>query len=189
MSEAPFLALRGAALVRGGRLLFERLDLALGPGDAALVTGPNGAGKSSLLRLAAGLLRPAAGEVVRTVPAAFADEKLALDPKQTLRRAIAFWAGLDRVHAMDGVAAIGLQSLLDVPVRMLSTGQRKRAVLARAIGAGVKLWLFDEPASGLDGQGLELLAEILAAHRDAGGAILAASHQPLGLDGARVIAL
>ena len=174
---------------RGGRILFEGLSLALGPGEAALVTGPNGVGKSSLIRLAAGLLRPASGEVVRAGTAAFADEKLALDPKQTLRRAMAFWAGLDRTDPIQGIAAMQLRTLLDVPVRMLSAGQRKRAVLARAIGAGSRLWLFDEPANGLDSEGVQRLAEVIAAHREGGGAILAASHQPLGLDGARVIGL
>ena len=56
MSAAPALVLRGVACRRGGRMLFEGLDLELAPGGAALVTGPNGAGKSSLIRVAAGLL-------------------------------------------------------------------------------------------------------------------------------------
>src|SRR4051812_24688095 len=57
------LGFRGVACERGGRLLFEGLSFALGPGEAALVTGPNGAGKSSLVRVATGLLAPAAGAV------------------------------------------------------------------------------------------------------------------------------
>ena len=62
---APLLALDDLACLRGGRLLFEGLSLRLGPGDAAIVGGPNGSGKSSLLRIVAGLLRPAAGKIVR----------------------------------------------------------------------------------------------------------------------------
>jgi heme exporter protein A len=177
-------------LIRGGRLLIQGLDLALAGGEAALVTGPNGAGKSSLLRLAAGLLRPAAGEVERAPgPVAFADEALALDPKPTLARALGFWARLDRTSAAEAMAAMGIAHLAEVPVRMLSTGQRKRAVLARAMASGARLWLLDEPANGLDGDGLERLAAAMATHRAGGGAILAASHQPLGLDGARRVAL
>lgn len=181
MSEA-LLELRGVALVRGGRRLFEGLSLALRPGEAALVTGPNGSGKSSLLRLAAGLLTAAAGEVVRA-DAGFADEGLALDPRQPLARALAFW------DAAGGMAAMGLDRLAEMPVRMLSTGQRKRAVLARVIASGAPLWLLDEPGNGLDAEGLERLAAAMAAHRAQGGAILAASHQPLGLEGAKALAL
>jgi len=68
----------GLALVRGQRLLFEALDLSLEPGEALHVAGPNGAGKSSLIRLVAGLLKPAAGRIERA-DAALADEGLALD--------------------------------------------------------------------------------------------------------------
>ncbi|MYE01282.1 MAG: ATP-binding cassette domain-containing protein, partial [Alphaproteobacteria bacterium] len=60
------LEARGLACERGGRLLFRDLDLALAPGEAALVTGPNGAGKSSLLRVLAGLLPASAGAVAWT---------------------------------------------------------------------------------------------------------------------------
>ncbi|HLL31695.1 MAG TPA: ATP-binding cassette domain-containing protein, partial [Allosphingosinicella sp.] len=78
------LELRAVACDRGGRRLFEGLDLVLEPGGAALVAGPNGAGKSSLIRLAAGLLSAAAGMIGRDGLAALADEDLALDPKLSL---------------------------------------------------------------------------------------------------------
>jgi len=183
------LRMEGVACIRGGRLLFEGMDLALGPGEAVLVSGQNGAGKSSLIRLAAGLLRPAAGQVERTADAALADEALALDQRLPLVRALGFWARLDGGDAGAGMAAMGLVHLADVPVHMLSTGQRKRASLARVAASGAKLWLLDEPANGLDSEGAECLAAAIAAHRAAGGAVLAASHQPLSLPGAREIAL
>jgi heme exporter protein A len=170
------------ACVRGGRLLFEGLDLTLNPGEAALVRGPNGAGKSSLIRLAAGLLRASAGIVAREGEAALSDESLALDPKRPLARALAFWAGLDGGDAAAGIEAMGLAGLAEVPVRMLSTGQRKRAALARVIASGAPLWLLDEPANGLDTDGEARLAEAMARHLGGGGAILAASHQHLPLD-------
>jgi len=173
---------------RGGRILFERLSLVLQPGEAALVTGPNGAGKSSLLRIAAGLLAPAAG-TVEAAPAALADDHAALDERQKLGRALDFWARLDSASAAGGIEAMGLVHLVDVPVRMLSTGQRKRAVLARVAASRAPLWLLDEPANGLDAEGQERLAAAMERHRSAGGAILAASHQPLGLDGAQALTL
>jgi heme exporter protein A len=181
---SDLLALEGVACVRGGRLLFEGLSLTLAPGEAALARGPNGAGKSSLLRLAAGLLHPAAGSVARA-DAALADEHLALDERQRLGDALGFWASDNQ----PGIAAMGLEALSDVPVRMLSTGQRKRAALARMVASKAPLWLLDEPANGLDADGLARLEAAMAAHRTAGGAILAASHQPLALDGARIVTL
>jgi heme exporter protein A len=183
------LALRQVGCVRGGRLLFEGLDLALAPGEAAVVTGPNGAGKSSLLRIAAGLLPASMGEVSRSGQTALADDRPALDDKMSLGRALCFWARLDRARETVGMDAMDLMPLAKLPVRMLSTGQRKRAMLARVIASGASLWLLDEPANGLDAEGLERLAAAMARHRATGGAILAASHQELGLEQAKRVAL
>ena len=165
----------GLALLRGGRLLFEGLDLALTPGEALHVTGVNGSGKSSLLRVVSGLLRPSAGRIERA-DAALADEALALDPELTLRRAIAFWNGPRLNEAM---LAYGLDTLAAVPVRYLSTGQAKRARLARVMASGAPLWLLDEPLNGLDREGVAALDRVVAAHRTAGGAVVAASHGSL----------
>ncbi|MEA3063452.1 MAG: heme exporter protein [Sphingomonadales bacterium] len=182
MSAAPLLRLEGVACRRGGRLLFEDLDLALGPGATAFVSGPNGAGKSSLIRVAAGLLAATAGIVERRDRVALADEFLALDTKLSLARALAFWARLDGGDAGRGMAAMGLEGLAEVPVRMLSTGQRRRAVIARVVASAAPLWLLDEPANGLDAEGQARFAMAAAAHLAGGGAILAASHQPIGLE-------
>ena len=182
------LALDSIACRRGGRLLFEGLSLVLGPGEAAIVTGPNGAGKSSLLRVAAGLLRPASGNVEREA-AALVDEHDSLDERLGLRDALGFWAGMDGVSAIPGMEAMGIAHLAQVPVRMLSTGQRKRAALARMLACNAPLWLLDEPATGLDEEGQERLAKGMAAHRIRGGAILAATHQPLVLPDAGTVAL
>ena len=182
------LKLDDVACIRGGRLLFEGLGLKLDGGAAAVVIGPNGAGKSSLLRIAAGLLHPAAGKVERAA-AALADEGLALDPKLTLGEALGFWAAIDGRRAEAGMEAMDLMPLAKVPVRMLSTGQRKRAALARVIASAAPLWLLDEPANGIDEAGQSRLASVMAEHRRTGGAILAASHQPLGLEDAQTVTL
>ena len=179
----PLLKFEAVTLRRGGRLLFEGLDLKLGPGEALHLTGPNGSGKSSLIRLAAGLLRAEAGRVDRTA-LALSDDALALDREQPLHRALRFWGEAERLDpAMD---ALGLTGLGDVPVRLLSSGQAKRATLARVAASGTPLWLLDEPLNGLDGDGVERLDALVAGHRASGGAVLAASHSPIGGDWARL---
>lgn len=180
------LAFADIGCVRGGRTLFTDVRFTLGPGDAALVTGPNGVGKSSLLRIAAGLLTPATGTVRRDGRAALLAETHALDPELPLARALAFWVG-DRAEA--AMAMVGLADLAGVPVRILSTGQRRRAGLARVIGSEATIWLLDEPANGLDAAGIEQLAAATAAHRDAGGIVVMATHQPLTLPGALPVRL
>ncbi len=182
------LRLDGIACRRGGRLLFEGLSLTLASGEAAVATGPNGVGKSSLLRLVAGLLEPVAG-TVEAAPVALADDRLALDERRSLNDALTFWASLDGRGPRMAILAMGMGHLIDAPVRILSTGQRKRAAIARVIASGAPLWLLDEPANGLDSEGQERLAAAMAEHRAAGGAILAATHQPLGLDDAKTVAL
>ena len=172
---SPHLKGEGLALVRGGRLLFEGIELELGAGNALHVSGPNGSGKSSLIRMVAGLLRPSAGRIERA-DAALSDNLLALDRELTLSRALAFWKGPKLAEA---VRAFALEGLAHVPVRLLSTGQAKRAQLARVMASGAPLWLLDEPQNGLDRKGLAELDAAIAGHRAQGGAILAASHSPL----------
>ena len=174
------------ACVRGGRLLFDDLDLAVAAGEAVHVTGPNGCGKSSLLRLAAGLLEPAGGTIERSAAVALADDALALDRERPLGDALGWWARLGGRQAALGT--FGLAALAPVPVRYLSTGQQRRARLARVAASGAPLWLLDEPLNGLDRDGVSLVEQAIAEHRAGGGGVLAASHVALG-EGWRTVAL
>lgn len=171
----PHLRFDDVTCRRGGRLLFEGVSLALGPGEALHLTGPNGSGKSTLIRLAAGLLRAESGRVERD-ELALADDNRALDRELPLRRALGFWGGA----VDDAMDALDLTRLAQVPVRLLSTGQAKRATLARVAASGAPLWLLDEPLNGLDRDGVARLDALIAAHLARGGAVLAASHGPLG---------
>lgn len=156
------------------------------------ITGANGIGKSSLIRIAAGLMRPYAGAVIRDGSVGLMDEKPALDPETPLGHALAFWSGLDAVRLpvhTHYAERVGLHDLLDVPVRYLSTGQRKRAALARLQCQQADIWLLDEPLNGLDREGVALVEEVLAEHLADGGIALIASHQPIAIPGGRVMAL
>lgn len=186
------LTLENIACVRGSRLLFKGLSAMLGPGDALLLRGPNGVGKSSLLRMIAGLLEPYDGRIVREGRLVLADEASALDPRQPLGKALAFWAALDGSDAdtvHEAMGAMRIVHLADVPVRMLSTGQKKRATLARVIASAADIWLLDEPGNGLDKESLTLLDAAMAVHRIRGGLVVAASHQPIGLADAETLSI
>ena len=178
----PLLRFDRVSCVRGGRLLFSELSLAVGPGEALHVAGPNGSGKSSLLRVAAGLLAPSGGSVERVRPA-LADGSPALDSELPLQRALSFWIA-DAAHA--AMQALGLSELARLPVRHLSAGQAKRASLARVAGSGASLWLLDEPLNGLDTASVGLVEALIANHRARGGAVVAASHGALAGDWARL---
>ena len=177
--QACRLAVTNCSCKRGERLLFRGVSLALEPGEALHVAGANGIGKSSLLRIMAGLLRPFTGSVERMGAVGLMDERSALSPTLPLREALAFWAGLDGAPdvalAMD---TLDLAPLADVPVRYLSTGQRKRAALARLIGQRAPIWLLDEPLSGLDEASREMVDTLLRDHLAVGGIAAVASHQP-----------
>ena len=167
---------------RGDRVLFRGLSLRLNAGEALHVTGSNGIGKSSMLRIVAGLAPAFAGTVEVAGPVGLLDERPALDPALPLGRALGFWQRLDRATG-NQLKRLGLSELLDVPVRYLSTGQKKRAALARLIGQDALVWLLDEPLNGLDGHAVELMETLTAEHCAAGGIAMIASHQPFQLPG------
>lgn len=187
MQEA-FIAVRELACRRGDRLLFRNLSLAVNAGEALQVAGSNGIGKSSLLRIVARLAPAFAGSVETGGAIGLVDERPALDPHLPLGKALGFWERIDGA-ADSALARLGLADLLDVPVRYLSTGQKKRAALSRLLGQRAPVWLLDEPLNGLDGHAVALTEALAAEHCAAGGIALIASHQPFTLPGMRRLAL
>ena len=184
--QACRIAALDLACRRGDRVLFRGLSFGLAAGDALHLAGPNGVGKSSLIRILAGLLRAYAGTVTREGGLALADERPALDGHLPLGRALDQWRKFDHADAATlatAIATLGLGDLLDVPVRYLSTGQRKRAALARTLLAGAPVWLLDEPLNGLDTATTSAVERLVAAHIAQGGIAVIASHQPFALAG------
>jgi heme exporter protein A len=160
-------------------MLFRGLSFELKQGEALQVAGPNGTGKSSLLRIVAGLLRPFEGTVEKTCDVALLDDKLALDEHLPLGEAFAFWSRIDRGgYGPGNLGGLGLETLTDVPVRFLSTGQRKRAAILLSNTRTAGLWLLDEPLNGLDAQAAAALQDYVAQYLADGGMALIASHQP-----------
>ena len=186
------------ACFRGGRLVFESLNFTLDRGAALLVTGPNGSGKSSLLRVMAGLLRPAAGQLlwggqsVAEAPEAYRTEMRylghlnAIKPVLTVAEnlSLANSGALPQAAAPEALARFDLAHLAELPARLLSSGQQRRLALARLLLTPAGLWLLDEPTVGLDRASLERLDQAIAQHRQDGGMIAVASHTELALPGA-----
>ena len=200
MTQLQFqrFALTTEALVcrRGGRAIFDGVGFRLENGEAIALTGRNGAGKSSLIAMLCGRLRPEAGviklEGLGELPLAEAAHlvghrdglKTALTAAENLRFAqeLLGQPGLDPAEAL---ATVGLPHAGSLPVGYLSAGQRRRVALARLLVASRPIWLLDEPMAALDTGSQAMLSQLMQGHRAAGGAILAATHGPLGLDGAR----
>jgi heme exporter protein A len=190
---------RGLVCRRGERLIFRGLDFALEPGGVLLLRGPNGSGKSSLLRLMAGLLRPAEGSLTWDAQPVGAEPELhrrrlaflghldAVKGALSVVENLSFWCGAGSVAP--ALAALGLAPLADLPARLLSAGQRRRLALARVLGRGVPLWLLDEPTNGLDAESEGLFAEALAGHRARGGMAAIALHGGKAPPEARALAL
>ncbi|MES2860322.1 MAG: heme ABC exporter ATP-binding protein CcmA [Pseudomonadota bacterium] len=190
------LTLTDLTLTRGERTLFSRLSFAVSAGEAVSLTGANGAGKTSLLRAIAGFIRPEAGDI------AFGDaDDQSIEPEQarahevhllghldglkgarTARDELMFqsrWLGHSHHGIDEAIRTLGLTPLLDLEVRKLSAGQRRRLAMARLIGSPRALWLLDEPMSPLDARWRQEVGAIMSRHLDRGGLILAAVHDPL----------
>ncbi|MFQ5533688.1 MAG: heme ABC exporter ATP-binding protein CcmA [Sphingomonadales bacterium] len=192
------------ACVRGERLVFEGLGFRLAPGAALVVRGPNGSGKSSLLRLVAGLIKPAAGALrwngapVDDEPEAYRAQLCyvghldAVKPVFTVEENLTLWtalSGADPARAESALAAFGLASLATLPARFLSAGQKRRLNLARIAASPAKLWLLDEPTVSLDHDAVGALISLIADHRRAGGMVMVSTHVDLALSGAGEVRL
>lgn len=201
--SAALLSVHDLACARGDRLLFKDMNFSLGAGQLLLVQGGNGQGKTSLLRLLTGLSRPEAGEVrwrdapIQRQRDAYHAEMMYLghangvkddlNPVENLRFAEGLQGRVfDAAKAVALLERLGLSRCLDLPCRVLSFGQRRRVALAALLLAGARLWILDEPLTGLDVHAVALMEGLIREHLAAGGLVVATTHQALNLEGVRV---
>jgi heme exporter protein A len=189
------------ACFRGGRQVFSGVSFTVSVGEALLITGPNGAGKSTLLRLIAGLLRPSSGtlvldgadpELTLAEQAHYLGHQDALKPALSVLENLDFWVRFLGGRATDlatALADVGLGGIAALPAGYLSAGQRRRLSIARLIAVKRPLWLLDEPTTALDVTAQAMLAELMRAHLQSGGLIVAAVHGPIGLENAAELRL
>ena len=189
------LTVRGLGCQRGGRVLFSGLDLDLAPGDLVTLTGANGSGKSTLMRMLSGLSPVEEGNIAFSgggeQDAAhtflhYHGHREGLRDALTAHENLVFATTLLGGRAEDAGPALermGARRLANLPVRVLSAGQRRRVALARLLAAPRPLWLLDEPLAALDVAGQALVAELVGEHVAAGGSALVATHQPMNITG------
>ncbi|MBI1981137.1 MAG: heme ABC exporter ATP-binding protein CcmA [Methylocystis sp.] len=199
------LCVENLSVSRGGRLILDRLSFSVSSGQALVVSGPNGAGKSTLLRALAGLLPHMAGSIALAggpsdveLPqqAHYLAHSDGLKSALTVEENLDFWSRYlgqepdPRNRSVDAaLAVVGLCRIAGAPVGALSAGQKRRVALARLLVAFRPLWLLDEPLTALDRASREKFAAAMRDHCAEGGLIVAATHEPLGLDEASTLAL
>jgi heme exporter protein A len=186
------IRLENAAILRGSRLVLKGFSFAAERGEIIWIRGANGSGKSTLFRALSGLLPLAAGTMTIDGTLALTDEAVALDPDRSLEDGLRFWAKLDGTSPKQfeaALEALDLIPLAELPVRLLSAGQKRRGALARMIASGAKIWLLDEPYNGLDQANVVRLDDALQRHAAAGGIALVASHIAPTVNVARSITL
>jgi heme exporter protein A len=202
-SKVTDLAAANLAARRGEDLIFEGVSFHLRSGEALVLAGKNGSGKSTLLRVVAGLLRPETGTVTVTDSEGrteshvgevshYLGHRNAMKSELTVAENLGFWRDFlgsgnnaATLSIEEAAEAVGLAGITHLPFGYLSAGQQRRFGFAKLLVAYRPIWILDEPTAALDTSADRLFADLIDAHRQGGGIVLAATHQPLGLTDAR----
>ena len=160
--------------------VFEPVSFKLEERGLLLVTGANGCGKTTLIRVLAGILHPTSGQFTQhTDSMAYVGHYLGIKDDLSVLENLRFmrdFLGTSSRNCSEVIEQVGLGRVSEQLARTLSAGQRKRCALARLLLCHSELWLLDEPYSNLDQEGVDLVDRMLAAHLEAGGACVLATH-------------
>lgn len=184
--NSPSILLSAVALSvgRGDRRLLSDLNFRVDAGDVLHLRGRNGAGKSSLIEVLVGLRAAQSGVLQRPSAAQlhWIGHRNALNADLNVVENLSSWCALHGLSASAIPAAlerVGLSRLRFRSTRTLSAGQKRRAALARLLLDRRPLWVLDEPLSGLDAEGVQMLGQLMNEHVATDGAIVVTSHQSL----------
>lgn len=201
------LTVENLAARRGEELIFLNISFTLEQGQALVLTGRNGSGKSTLLRVLAGLLRAESGIVtIESEPGGeprplreashYLGHRNAMKHELSVAENLDFWQrflgdfGSRKGMAIDDAAyAVGLGGIAHLPFGYLSAGQQRRFAMAKLLVAHRPVWLLDEPTAALDSAADTMFAGLVKDHLAQGGMAIAATHQPLGLEGAQQLVM
>ena len=200
-SSANFftLSVKNLAVVRGQRILFDKLNFELKNGTVVYLQGANGAGKTSLLRTLCGLSQPHAGSInwnsenIKTLAEEYSKYVLYIGHLPGIKEDLTAVENLQFSLALLGtevassqvtevLSMLGLAKGLNLPTRMLSQGQKRRVVLARLWLQQLPLWILDEPFTALDAAATDLLKQKIESFAKAGGMVVMTSHQDFSLN-------
>ncbi|MBK6639530.1 MAG: cytochrome c biogenesis heme-transporting ATPase CcmA [Rhodocyclaceae bacterium] len=189
---------------RGERLLFSNVSFSLNPGEWLHVQGSNGAGKTSLLRQLVGLAPREAGQILwqghPIHSPQFRNDILYLGHHAAVKEDLTPWENLHLASMLDGGSSdlpatlkalqrLGLRGRENLPVRVLSAGQKRRVLLTRLLIRPAKLWVLDEAFNALDVSAVALLGGLIAEHLGGGGMAVLTSHQALPVPGGKTLTL
>ncbi|MCB1868893.1 MAG: cytochrome c biogenesis heme-transporting ATPase CcmA [Gammaproteobacteria bacterium] len=188
----------GLECVRGDRRLITGLSFTLQQGELMHLHGHNGSGKTTLMRTICGLIQQSGGEILwngessRKLGEEFTRELTYIGHKNGIKDDLngienlqlsCRLAGMPIVRktAWEVLERMGLRGHEDLPVRVLSQGQKRRVTLARLLLSKAPLWILDEPFTALDMAAVEFLQSIISLHVEQGGMVILTTHQEVRL--------
>jgi len=186
------LQIEALTVLRGQRVVIDRLAHQQNRGQLCILTGANGAGKSTLLRSIAGRLPAESGHIACHLPRIYIGHADGLAGAISGRKNLQNWAAINDItvrgdNIEQALAGFDASGFADMPVQLLSRGQRRRLALARLLLApSPSIWLLDEPNTGLDQDGQTRLETAIAAHLSADGAVIAATHSEMAISSAKI---